>query len=390
MSGRHARPTRSRRGLRWIAGAGAMAAAAAAATVLATAPAGAATTTTAQLSLSGVADQANVLGGTTIGVHPGDTVEFKASSLPTAGLDNVPTLGPVLNNVLSALLGSTYQVKVTFSPAFPGGDPKTFTLGGPTSGACKGDFQTRPVTFDSIGTYDFTWTVQYVAPGLLGGCTANGLNSTSLNLLKQAGVALNAGNQWTGRIVVADNPPAGGISIQLPGVSVAPSLPVVGALPGVGLPGVVSPTLPVTVPSLPSLPGPTKSTKPTAGSGSSGGGNGGIKYTPPQLTIPEIVMGGGLPISGGSGFGGVQPNSGDALRIGSGLSDVVAPVKPSETVAAPPIAPGPATSNRTVELAANRAPAAQLPVLLAVLAIIALALVTGTYAKLFLLRRPTA
>ena len=38
----------------------------------------------------------------------------------------------------------------------------------------------------------------------------------------------------------------------------------------------------------------------------------------------------------------------------------------------------------TVELAANRAPAAQLPVLLAILAIIALSLVTATYARLFL------
>jgi hypothetical protein len=36
---------------------------------------------------------------------------------------------------------------------------------------------------------------------------------------------------------------------------------------------------------------------------------------------------------------------------------------------------------------ANKAPAAQMPVLLAIIAIIALSLVTATYARLFLLRR---
>lgn len=383
MPGRHARPARRRSGLRWIAGAAGLAVAAA--TVLATAPAGASTTTTAQLSLSGVADKANILGGTTIGVHPGDTVDFKASALPTAGLDNIPLLGGLVNQLLSPLLGQ-YQVVVSFSADFPGG-ARTVTVGGPTSGACKGTPDV-PVTFPQAGTYTFSWKVQYVLPVLLG-CSKSGVSSSDLNLLKQAGVALNASNQWTGKIVVADNPPAGGISIQLPGVSVAPSLPVVGQLPTVGLPNVAVPTIPVSIPSLPNLlPGGGKTTSPGTGGGSSSGNSGGPGYTPPPLTIPELVMGGG--VGGGGGFGGVVPDSGGALQIDSGLSDVVAPVAPTETASVPPIDFGAPKPQNTVELAANRAPAAQLPVLLAILAIIALSLVTATYARLFLLRRNVA
>jgi len=47
----------------------------------------------------------------------------------------------------------------------------------------------------------------------------------------------------------------------------------------------------------------------------------------------------------------------------------------------------PQTSTKRIDLASNKAPAAQLPVLLAIIAIIALSLVTATYARLFLLRR---
>jgi hypothetical protein len=52
-----------------------------------------------------------------------------------------------------------------------------------------------------------------------------------------------------------------------------------------------------------------------------------------------------------------------------------------------PTAAPSSSAPKQVELAANPAPSAQMPVLLAIVAIIALSLVTATYARLYLLRR---
>src|SRR5579875_294043 len=199
MPGRHSAPRaprapraqrvkvlRSR--LRWLAAAAALAMSGA--LLLAWSPAGASNTVDAQLSLSGVATSANIAGGTEIGVHPGDTVTFKASALPTAGLDNIPSLGPVLANALGGLLGQ-YQVVVSFDSSFPGG-AQTVTLGGPTTGKCAGK-PSVSFNFPNKGTYSFTWKVQYVLPILLG-CSKDGLSDTDLNLLAKAGVKLNATN----------------------------------------------------------------------------------------------------------------------------------------------------------------------------------------------------
>jgi hypothetical protein len=369
MPGRHQERPHSRPGLRWVAGAVGIAVAGAA--IFATAPSSsAATTVSAQLSLSGVATSSNVLGGTTIGVHPGDTVDFKASALPTAGLENIPSLGTLLSTLLSGVLGQ-YQVVVHLGSTFPGG-ARTVTLGGPTSGVCAGASH-LPVTFPNTGTYGFTWTVQYVIPTALG-CTKNGLSSTDLNLLKSAGIAINASNQWTGQIVVAENPPPGGISVQLPGVSVAPSVTGIGQLPTIGLSPISVPTIPLdvsgVVSGLPSISG----LPPIGGSTAPGGG-------PTGECVPCEV----LPNPGNfPGFGGVGPDANSVNLLGAGLHDfgALSGSSPSVTRTA-----GPVTTKKTIELASNKAPAAQVPVVLAILAIIALSLVTATYARLYLLRR---
>ncbi|MCU1655756.1 MAG: hypothetical protein JWO57_412, partial [Pseudonocardiales bacterium] len=213
MPGRHQQRPPGQNGLRWLAGAVGLAIAGAA--VIAVVPASAAgSTTDAQLSLSGVATKGNVLGGTTIGVHPGDTVDFKTSALPTAGLNNVPGLGDVVNSVLGGL--TTFQVSVDLS-GLPGGSAKTVLRGSAH----------KAITFPVAGTYKFTWTAQVL--NILGAPVP-----FDLNPLKSVGVAFNASNQWTGQIVVAANPPPPGISIQLPGISVAPSVTGVGQLPTIG------------------------------------------------------------------------------------------------------------------------------------------------------------
>jgi hypothetical protein len=204
------------------------------------------------------------------------------------------------------------------------------------------------------------------------------VSSANLNLLKGAGVALNATNQWAGQIVVATHPPTGGLGIQLPGISVAPNLPVIGQLPTIGVPGVTV-QVPITLPTVPTLPGGGKTTTP-------GGGNGGGGPTGPS-TGSECVPCNLMPQVGLGGGGAVAPDAGNATQIGRGLSDLgvhVPNAAVTSTASDPGISP---TTQKRVDLAANKAPSAQMPKLLAIIAIIALSLVTATYAKLFLLRR---
>jgi hypothetical protein len=372
---RAGRPRLSRRAaVRWIAAV--MALAVSGGIALAMAPANASSSTVrAQLSLSGVATQSNVLGGTTVGIHPGDTVDFQASALPTAGLDNIPTIGPALDKALVTLLGAQFEVVLTVGSSFPGGT-HTVTIGG--KGHCAG-VPDLPITFPAAGTYTFSWTVKYVLPGLLG-CTANGVSDTSLNLLKKAGVALNATNQWVGAIVVATNPPAGGISIQLPGVSIAPNI-AGHQLPAVGLPGIALPTIPIDIPNLgnglPKLPG-------AGGAGGLGGGN-----CVPCAVVPNTGLG---PVGGSLG------DSANQSGLGSVGTGVAANVPANVAANAPANVPAAGNSAKTaanvpiiatkeVTLAANKSSSGQLPVILALLAIIGLAVVTATYARLFLFRR---
>jgi len=389
-----------RHGLRWLAASAGIAVAGA--TVLAMAPAHAdSATVNAQLSLSGVATKDNVLGGTTIGVHPGDTVDFQASALPTAGLENIPALGSLLDGVLSSLLGSQFQVVVTFGSDFGAATPalggQSVTLGGPTSGSCKGAPDSA-ITFPKAGTYSFTWTVRYVLPGLLG-CTKSSLGATSMNQLQQAGIAINASNQWVGQVVVANDPPKGGISVQLPGVGAAPSLPVVGQLPGATLPPVSLPTIPVGGVSIPGIGGGSASSGSGSGSTSTGHAGGstkgaGSQFTPPGLTVPEEV------VPKGYGDGNSTTSGGSGSGLGAGglsdlgvLGDIVAgdsgthAAAPAAATAEPSASAGPTIAAHAVLSATNTSNGQQMPVLLAIVSIIALSLVTAIYARMYLLRK---
>jgi hypothetical protein len=343
--------------------------------LLALQPASAATTVDAQLSVTGVATKANVLGGSVVGVHPGDTVVFKASALPTAGLANVPGLGSVLQDLLSTALGQ-YQVEVSFGPSFPGG-AQTVTLGGPTKGNCAG-LPSKAFTFPDKGTYTFTWKVHYVLPLLLG-CVTNSISDTDLNLLAKAGVRLNASNSWVGKIVVADNPPAGGISIQLPGVSVAPSI-IGHQLPTIGVPGVTLPTITASVPNL---------TSGASGSGSASGSGG---PSAPQssigndIPVPARVVPGpnSIPYGGGGDYGtGALPDSGTSLTGGQASSLPTTAAAPAKLQTPQQNSTG---RHKTIDLAASRPSTGEVWVVLAIVAVIALTFVAATYARLYMLR----
>ncbi|MDQ2748367.1 MAG: hypothetical protein M3Y44_02345, partial [Actinomycetota bacterium] len=136
------------------------------------------------------------------------------------------------------------------------------------------------------------------------------------------------------------------------------------------------------VPNIPGLPG--TGGQPPAGGGHTTPGGGGIHYTPPPLTVPEQAMG-RVGTGGGGGFGGAQPDGNSASRIGVNVPQV--PVANGSDPQPTDAAGKASVYTKTLGLASNKAPAAQLPVLLAIIAIIALSLVTATYARLYMLRR---
>src|ERR1700710_1523981 len=186
MSGRHVASAAGGRVRIWLAGLGVALVAVLVAAFAA--PAGAASTTVrAQLSLSGLASADNPLGGSQIGVHPGDKVSFTAAGAPTAGLDKLG-LGGLVDGLLS--LGAKFQVTADFS-GLPGGSKNT-VLSGKTA---------KTFSFPNKGTYKFTWSAQKVT--ILGAVPIN----LDGNQLAQAGVKLNAKNQYIGQIVSATNPP---------------------------------------------------------------------------------------------------------------------------------------------------------------------------------------
>jgi hypothetical protein len=364
---------RSSRVTRWLAGALGVGVAAAV-VVLIAAPAGAATTVPAQLALTGVVTDKSPTGGSVVGVHPGDSVDFKAApaAVSTQGLN---ALGVPLGDLVGSLLGQVvgYQVVMHLPSTFPGG--KRDVKLGPCGG--QSDFK---ATFSKAGSYSFSWSAYSVTVlPLVGTCSLNNLKLNG-NELAQAGVSLNASNQWAGKVVAATTPPPGGLSVQLPGVSAAPKVGPVQA-PTVGVPGANLPTVPVTQPSAPA-PSPTPS--------ASTPGSGGLHYTPPGTSVQDKV------VPKGYGSDGSDSTNGDAnshLRSAL-LSGPAAAIGPNATngpgaTAGPGVnaSPAPTRSAQPINLAANKAPAGQMPVLLAILAIIALSLVTATYARLYLLRR---
>jgi hypothetical protein len=349
---------------RWLAGALGLGVAVGGAVLIAD-PAGASTTVTAQLALSGLVTTSSPTGGSTVGVYPGDSVDLKPATVPTEGLN---ARGFPLDDVLGGVLGGAtgYQVVLHLPSTFPGGK------GDIKLGACSSrkDLQ---VSFPNTGTYTFTWTAYAVnllclVPGE--GITLNG------NAAKQYGISLNAQGQWIGKIVVATNPPPGGVSVQLPGVSVAPK--VGGAqLPTVQVPGATLPTLPASLPSAgPGLPGASSSRPfgaPTTGSA-------GIDHAPPGQSVENQVVPKGYRPDIRDGH--VPDALGSVLLNGRGGSSA-ATTAGDGAPAGEPVA---SHSARPTDLAANKAPAA-LAALLGIIATVALSLVTAMYARLYLMRR---
>jgi hypothetical protein len=353
---RIARPPRA---TRWLAAAVGLGVAVA--VVIVARPAGASTTVNAQLAFSGVVTQTSPTGGSVVGIHPGDSVDFKPATVPTEGLDALGfSLGDILGNVLNLATG--YQVVMHLPSTFPGGkrDVKL--------GACGGKSDLK-VAFPTAGTYNFTWSAYSV--NLL--CLTSPITLDG-NAAKDAGIALNSSNQWVGKVVAATDPPAGGISVQLPAVSASPNVGGV-QLPAVGEPGATLPT--ITTGGSGSSPTPAPS-EPSGGSGTR------IDYQQPGQSVQDRVVPHGY---GGDG----RAEALNQALIGDLANGVAQNGAGGQALAGSAANGNPATTaGQPINLAANKAPAGQMPVLLSILAIIALSLVTATYARLYLLRRDVA
>jgi hypothetical protein len=364
MIGRGRREAERSRGLRWFAASAGLAVAGA--TVLAMGPAHAnaeAANTTATLTLTGVVDSNCTVstGGTEVFVAPGGTVTFKAA---LAGISvNVPLLGTV------ALDTSTVASFVD-TLIIDGDTAHPHSLSGTSSYVLK----------NLSGKHTFSWSATSVRllPSLLGGVTVP-LNA---NTIVPSSLPVGAKLAWNGNIDASSASSNCGVSLpQLPGVTATVG-PVKVSVPPVALPT-------ISVPSLPNIGSILPGTGKTTGTNPGQAGNpGGSTYTPPGLTIPQEVVpsgdGNGPGTVDNSGFGSALPNLGNGFGSVPSAVTSIAPDGAITTL-------DPANTQqkaKTVQLAANPSPSAQMPVLLAIIAIIALSLVTATYARLYLLRKP--
>lgn len=357
--------------------------------VLAGGSAGAASTVDAQLTLSGVATPSSPAGGTTVGIHPGDSITFTPGT--------VPTTGPLVS-LLTDVLGGITNVEVDITSGNLPGMTYPYKLG-----TCAGAHRNLTVPFPAKGSYSFKYTVSSVTVLPVLGCSLNQIQLTGsqLSRLTANNVSVSDTTVYTGKVVVADAPPAGGLSIQLPSQDVKVSAPVIGQKT-VSVPGVAAPTVPVSIPTnvIPK-PKPTTSSAPAGRPASKPAASGiGAYHAPPAVTIPDLVVpkGNGLPVSGLSGLGGgstgldvnsfgVSPGSvtgvgnSTPVQVGDAASPLGSASGSTDDAPLPPVAP------EQIHLASNPEPTAQLPVLLAIIAILALATVTAAYAKMYLIKR---
>lgn len=318
---------------------------------------------TETLTVTGIEDgQCNTsVGGTTVHVRPGGTVVIRPSfarlSVDVPGIGPVSLdSGPVATFVDDVTIGTKhYELKAT-----------------------RNSTNKKIVLKHFEGTTNISWTSSkiVIAGSLLGDALTVDLTN------KNTSVPAKGKLSWSGKIIASKNTDCG-VQLQTPSISVsAPGI-------SVGVPGqTLSAPNPVSslTKVLSKLPHPQSSSNPAKHPSSGSAGGPPIKYTPPPTTVPQKVMSkaGNNPGGGGGGF--VAPKAGNA---GGGAAG---PVRSSSSTGPKSIAnPSPAAKINHAKSRHLAEPArlggAQLPVLLAILAILALSMVTATYARRHLLKR---
>lgn len=363
--------------LRTAAAALALGLGAGAGVLLAAAPAGAAPkpnyhsgSDTATFTVTGVLDRNCKVstGGTAIWIRPGDSIKFDSA---LAGIEMSKALP---NNPLGGLLGrvlrGTDVAGLNISATIDGNTshPQKFTVRGDNTTNYPGS--THPAL--SAGNHTIHWR----ATGL---ALVPGLSKTSIPL-SSSDLKSGANLSWTGAIHVTTSAPRCKLAVATPKTKISAG-PVHVTVPGVTV------TPPVSVPSLNPLP--------ASGSGNGGGTKPHPRQptsAPPKVThstvlpVPAMVVpqGDSGGYQGGGGYLGARAGSLD--RFGNAAVRPANATAPGASSNAAPTQPS-TGKHKTIDLAANKAPSAQLPVILAIIAIIALSLVAATYARLYLLRR---
>lgn len=327
----------------------------------------------ATFAVTGVLDQncPVSIGGNEVFIKPGDTIDFDSS---IAGISLGTALGPV--GTLVNALGKTLSEVV-------GGLNVSATLDDHTFSVAAGKTTPVPASWLTKGDHTLTWTADSI--GLL---PILGL-PTSVPLYSSA---LKTGDKitWTGTVHVTTSAAECKLA-----VSTGEHKVVVGGKTVVTLPGVTV-GVPVKVPDLTTTTngggtgngGGTTATKPgkTNTSTTPSGGQKGV------LPIPALIVPSGTgPISGTSASDSASGGSSDSLAYSNSTFGTPAVLK--KVAASPVDSAASASANKakqsTVTLAASRqASTSGMPVILAVVAVIALVLVAGTYARLFLIGKP--
>lgn len=351
MPGRHQAAARRRLRLRWLAGiAGG---AVVGATLLATfASAGAATDPVkATFGVTGVTTSncAVSTGGSDVYVAPGQELDV-TSSLVGLNLLGLLVAPAGLEGTLAIDAGTTHSQNVDVTN------------------------KTTALTDLASGDHAFTFTASKLL-GLPLGSLVN------LSGLLQAGAKLT----WTGTIHVTANAAKCGIAVQLPSVSA--SVSVTGLPPiQVGVPGVKI-TVPVTIPT--SIPsglgglGGDKSSAPAAGHTSTA-----ADINNPIPVPARVVPGDNVAAGGGGGDGNVLPlpNLGSSDSSGSNAGSLIGAGHNGSAGAAPQQKS--TGKHKTIDLAASPSSSTgEVWVVLAIVAVIALAFVAATYARLYLIKR---
>ncbi|MBE7189174.1 hypothetical protein [Jatrophihabitans endophyticus] len=329
-------------------------------------------------------------GGSTIYIKPGDRIDF-SSALAGVALNGLDLQGGQIAglNVTGKIDGGAKKGGQNLS--VPGG-------------------KTVKVRNLSKGTHTLTWTaksVKVTVPktvktitkkvlGPLGGLITKILHKTipaHLLTIPLSSSQLKSGAtlSWAGKIYVTNSAAQCTISVQTPKTKISAG-PIHATVPGqnVTVPGATVPTKITGIPSL----GPTGSAKPSTTAPKKTHSSAAPSYQAPSLTVPQMVVpqgdGGSVYNGGGYDLGlGTDNGKTSKLHVGNGGGSSTTTSAAGSTTSTAKNVTG-SGRKKTVDLASNQSGSSvsgELPVLLAIIAVIVLAMVAGTYARLYLLGR---
>ncbi|MGI8879107.1 MAG: hypothetical protein ACR2KJ_01055 [Jatrophihabitans sp.] len=333
-------------------------------------PAAAATTRHGTLAVTGlVADGCPAsAGGSQIFIKPGDTVEFRAT-LAGINLGVIHNVLPLVPATLTSNGVGSFNTTVTF--ADENTTSKGKTVGHPHAVT---DTDAYRRTFPRSGVYNFGWIARSLSLLKIPILLPKGL-TVPLSQNVPGIVGDDSSLSWAGQVVVSDKATKCGLSVQVPGVTIHPS--VLGhKLPPVSVPGGNLPTV-----NVPNLPGTSKSkanTKSHGGSTSKGGGY--LDYTPHGSGVAASVV----PKGGDGGGGGDDGDVNGAPGGGDGTQVVITKVD-GKTVKMLVVDGKTVGKARTVDLASKPTdPATTLPILWVLAALVMLSTATAAYAHRFI------